>query len=331
MSRNRQPDTDAPARERRPDERVESLDEARARIASLELETERLRFAMAGSGLGFWDWNVVTNEIVVNAEWAEMIGYRAEELDLTLSTWEKLIHPEDVEQVYADLQAHLEGRTEYYENAHRLRTKAGEWRWILDRGKVFEWTPAGEPLRAAGTHRDIHREKLLEERLKALALRDPLTGLANRRYLESMFGHAVAQAQRSSGELGIVYLDLDGFKPINDRLGHEAGDAVLCEIARRLTDAVRGQDVVARLGGDEFCVLVTQTGETGELVGLGRRILGLVAKPMALGEETARLGCSIGVARFPYHGTTLDGLLKVADDAMYEAKRAGKGEVVLAA
>lgn len=315
----------------RPERRPEPSSSDAARADALEIEVRRLRFALEGSGLGTWDWNIETGEIVVNDRWAEMIGYRPEEIDLNVSTWEQFVHPEDLERLYDDLQAHLEGRTEYFENAHRLRTKDGGWRWILDRGKVFEWTAGGRPLRAAGTHRDIQKEKELEDRLTNLALRDPLTGLANRRYLESMYGHALAQAQRANTELGLVYLDLDGFKPVNDRLGHDAGDAVLCEIARRLTDAVRGQDVVARVGGDEYAVLVTQANALDELVGLGRRILGIVAKPIALGEQSVTLGCSIGVARYPHHGETLAALLQAADEAMYAAKRAGKGEVVLAA
>lgn len=285
------------------------LARAQAAIRALQEDRERLNFALEGSGLGMWDWNVQTSEIVVNARWAEMIRYRLDELELTLETWEELIHPDDLDGVNADLQKHLSGETEFYENTHRLKTKSGEYRWILDRGKVFAWTPDGQPLRAAGSHRDVHKEKQVEEKLTKLALRDPLTNLANRRYLESVFGHSVAYAERANSELGILYLDLDGFKPVNDELGHAAGDAVLCEVARRLQTAVRGHDVVARVGGDEFCVLVTHARGEDELVGLSHRILGMLTEPMTVEGVEASIGCSIGVSRYPHNGLALEELL----------------------
>lgn len=307
--------------------RIETLEDD---LCALAVERERLHFALAGSDVGLWDWNCQTNEILIDERWAGMIGYRLEDLEMNLEMWERLIHPDDLEQVYADLQTHLSGATEFYENKHRLLTKSGDYRWILDRGKVFAWTKDGKPLRCCGTHRDVHKEKQDEEQLKEQALHDPLTNLANRRFLESMFRHAVAQAERSGSELGLIYVDLDGFKPINDSFGHDAGDVVLREVAKRLSDTTRGQDVVARVGGDEFCVLVMCAKGKHELIGLSRRIIRAISEPMVLNDTTAHLGCSIGVARYPYHGFTLEELLKAADTAMYAVKRAGKGDVAIA-
>ncbi|MGR8918923.1 MAG: diguanylate cyclase domain-containing protein [Gammaproteobacteria bacterium] len=302
-----------------------------ARIAALETQEERLRFSLEGSGLGMWDWDVIKGEIRINARWAEMLGYTLEEIELNLETWEALIHPDDRVAVYADLNAHLSGATPYYENTHRLRTKSGEYRWVLDRGKVFERNADGQPSRAAGTHRDIHAEKEAQERLRQLALRDPLTGLANRRYLESVFGHALARARRARTGLGLVYIDLDGFKAVNDEQGHDAGDTVLTAVASRLEQAVRGEDIVARIGGDEFCVLVNEATDDRQLVGLARRALAMVREPIALDGAQVTLSCSIGIARFPENGGTLAALLKASDAAMYRVKRHGKNDVSVAA
>lgn len=304
---------------------------ARDENVRLHAETEeRLRFVLAGSGLGTWDWNIQSGEIHIDERWADMLGYTLDELDFTLDSWERLIHPDDIEQVMTDLQAHLDGTVPFYANTHRLLTKHGEYKWVQDRGKVFAWTNSGEPLRAAGTHRDVHQEKLLERQLADLALKDPLTGLPNRRHLRSVFPQAAAHAERSRKPLGLVFIDLDGFKSINDRHGHKAGDRVLTKTAERLARAARGGDVVARLGGDEFCVLLTHVERESELIQAGRRLAGTVAEPIDLDHDRVSLGCSVGISFFPQNGTSLEALIDSADAAMYAVKNSGKGDVRLA-
>jgi len=291
---------------------------------------ERMRFSLAGSGLGTWDWDIQSNDIRIDDRWAEMLGYTLEELNFQLDTWERLIHPDDFAQVTADLQAHLDGKTPYYENTHRLLTKQGDYKWIQDRGKVFAWNAAGEPLRATGTHRDVQQEKLLERQLSELALKDALTGLPNRRHLGSVFPHAAAHAERNGAVLGLIFIDLDGFKPVNDSYGHAAGDAVLREVGQRLKRTVRGGDVVARLGGDEFCVLITHARDEQELTGAGKRLANAVSQKITVEGQTLNIGCSAGIASYPRHGRSLQALLDAADAAMYHVKNHGKGDVAFA-
>ncbi len=126
---------------------------------------ERLQLALKGANLGMWDWNIQTGDVVFNERWAAMLGYRLDEIEPHVRTWEKLIHPADLPGVMEALNAHLEGKTDFYETEHRMRAKDGNWKWILDRGQVMAWDERGQPLRAAGTHLDVTERKRAEEAL----------------------------------------------------------------------------------------------------------------------------------------------------------------------
>jgi len=130
---------------------------------------ERLRMALFSAQLGTWDWNIKTGDIAINDRWAEMLGYKAEEIEINVTAWESLINPADKELVFEALNDHLEGKSDYYEAEHRMKHKSGEWIWILDRGKVIERTVDGKALRACGTHLDITNHKRNEEILKEYA------------------------------------------------------------------------------------------------------------------------------------------------------------------
>jgi diguanylate cyclase (GGDEF)-like protein len=163
------------------------------------------------------------------------------------------------------------------------------------------------------------RARLERERdaMRRFALRDPLTGLANRRALDERLGYEIARHTRQGEVFAVLALDLDGFKAVNDRFGHDAGDEVLCETADALVGAVRAQDTVVRLGGDEFCVLAPQTGEAAA-EHLADRVRAALA---GVTTGVSGLSASIGAAVFPADGTTPDGLLAAADQAAIVAKR----------
>jgi PAS domain S-box-containing protein len=142
-------------------------EEERIRSEKLLRESrDRLELALAGADLGMWDWTIPTNRNIYDTRWARMLGYSLDELEPNYFTWEELVHPEDRARVVGALKAHVEGKTPTYETEHRLRTKSGEWKWILDRGKVLEWDDQGKPVRAAGTHMDITERKRAEEALR---------------------------------------------------------------------------------------------------------------------------------------------------------------------
>jgi diguanylate cyclase (GGDEF)-like protein len=163
-----------------------------------------------------------------------------------------------------------------------------------------------------------------QRKLELIAYNDPLTGLPNRRLFEDDLKHRVALAVRESTPFTLLLVDLDGFKKINDTLGHDAGDALLVTIALRLKHALREADRVARLGGDEFAVLLSQTSELASVELVCRRILTSLAEPVAFKDVVMRVTASIGSAQCPSQGSSTDDLYKAADTALYDAKRSGR-------
>jgi diguanylate cyclase (GGDEF)-like protein len=159
--------------------------------------------------------------------------------------------------------------------------------------------------------------------LEALALKDPLTGLANRRLLADRMSMALVHARRNKSTMAVVYLDLDGFKQINNTLGHGAGDALLKMVAGRLTATVREEDTVARLGGDEFVIALWHVSGPDYAATVALKVIQAVSQPYVLESQTVSVTTSAGVSIYPIHGEDADTLMKSADLALYEAKRAG--------
>jgi diguanylate cyclase (GGDEF)-like protein len=160
--------------------------------------------------------------------------------------------------------------------------------------------------------------------LESLAWNDPLTGLANRRLLADRLSMAIAHARRNQNTMAVVYLDLDGFKQINDMLGHGVGDVLLKMIAGRLMATVREEDTVARVGGDEFIIALSNISCTDNAATVVSKVIETVSQPYSIEGNTVRITTSAGVAIYPAHGEDADTLMTNADLALYEAKRAGK-------
>ncbi len=171
---------------------------------------------------------------------------------------------------------------------------------------------------------DITRRKEDEERIHYQANYDALTGLPNRTLLRDRLEQSMMLARRRSAKVVLMLVDLDGFKLVNDTLGHDTGDKLLCEAARRLIDCVRGSDTVARLGGDEFAVVLSDFADERHAPVVAQRIIDAVSKPFALGGEEAFVSASVGITTFPDDAENVLDLLRNADSAMYRAKDKGK-------
>jgi diguanylate cyclase (GGDEF)-like protein len=168
---------------------------------------------------------------------------------------------------------------------------------------------------------------LEQAKVSRLALHDTLTGLANRRYLQLQLDGSIARAQRDGSAFALMVIDLDGFKPINDRYGHSAGDAVLMEISRRLKARVRKDEMAARLGGDEFVIVLNHSGSSDEPLRAAQRLIGALSQPVRLPQGEVRVGASVGVAFYPTDSVDPEDLIRKADVALYRAKDEGGGEV----
>jgi diguanylate cyclase (GGDEF)-like protein len=179
-------------------------------------------------------------------------------------------------------------------------------------------------------HENITERKLAEEETAHLALHDPLTGLPNRRLLWDRLEHALSRTAREGTAVAVLYLDLEGFKAVNDSLGHEAGDRLLVAVAGRLRGCLRGADTASRLGGDEFVVVLEGVRGEGEALALAERIARVLGKPYPVGGAERTLTASIGVALSAHpHREDPEELVRSADLAMYRSKREGKGRVSL--
>ena len=408
---------------------------------------DRLRLALWGSGDDFWDWDMASDRIVLTGSSQLFMGSDAR-TDAKFTQWfRSKLHPDDIAQVEQRLDAHSRGDSETYEAQYRLRSRNGEWSWILARGRIVERDAQGQPLRMCGTTRDITaervaaqerriahevlrsmgeavavtdldfrfttvnpaftrmtgwtedeirgrpvsvldcarqpaeiyrdlRERLVadgqwggelwqrrkdgdeflswcevlevrdshgarthfvsvitditdrkraEQELRYLANYDALTGLPNRSLLIERIEQGIARAQRSEGQLAVLFLDLDRFKHVNDSMGHAAGDSLLRAAGARLRNIVRGNDSVARIGGDEFTVVLEDIEHAGDAEMVAGKILSAFEEPLELdnGQEVV-ISASIGISLYPLHAGTANDLLKFSDTAMYQAKEHGR-------
>lgn len=200
---------------------------------------------------------------------------------------------------------------------------AGQQR-VLDAFHTPYYDRNGNLLGVIGVERDITKLLEYQENLENLAFRDPLTGLANRRFLIDRMQQDMSQVRRHGGRLAVCAIDLDGFKPINDTYGHEFGDKVIVGFSQRLQELLREIDTVARWGGDEFTVLLNDIGNSDSHTGLIRRIMEIVNAPFRVDDVLVELTASMGITVYPDDDTDPDTLLRHADQAMYQSKQSGK-------
>lgn len=183
---------------------------------------------------------------------------------------------------------------------------------------------AGTALRYVAVFRDITDIWLKDERIRHLAFHDALTDLPNRSFLMELLIRQIAMAEREKRELAVIFLDLDGFKAVNDSQGHVVGDDVLKSVAQNVTALIRSADIVARLGGDEFVIVLNNPENRDKVAKIASIIIAAINEPIISQGKQVRIGASLGIAMFPIDGTTPAGLISSADTAMYAAKTCGK-------
>ncbi|WP_454684979.1 diguanylate cyclase domain-containing protein [Ancylobacter moscoviensis] len=252
-----------------------------------------------------------------------LLGYEPEELIGRQAA--DIVHPDDAPRFREMMQRIREGNFDVGESEIRQRHKNGSWVWMEASIRLTYDRTTGEPNGYVASVRGMDRRKKLEARLTRQATHDVLTGLANRALLEEHLNEAVARNRSTGQRFALFYLDVDHFKRVNDTLGHQAGDAVLREVAIRLRGGMRPQDIVARVGGDEFAALLEVSTNPREVDRVAERLIRALGVPVEYGGHSISLGISIGIARVPECGLAPAALQAAADGALYEAKQAGRG------
>ncbi|HEY4347168.1 MAG TPA: EAL domain-containing protein [Gaiellaceae bacterium] len=287
---------------------------------------EHLPLATYVEELGEESAGYISNQIF------DLVGYTAAEWVADESFFGRVLHPDDRERVL-ELFAKMHASGEPVETEYRLIASDGSTVWIHDAAVVIV-DDEGRPKYAQGymidvTQRKRHeaslrdRETQLRKHVKRIehqALHDSLTDLPNRTLFTDRTGQALRQGMRDGTGFAVMLLDLDRFKEVNDTLGHQSGDKLLVEVARRLHGALRGVDTVARFGGDEFAILAPGLGTPDSAYGLAERVRQEISKPMVLGGLELELEASIGIALFPADGIDVETLVRRADVSMYVSK-----------
>jgi diguanylate cyclase (GGDEF)-like protein/PAS domain S-box-containing protein len=284
---------------------------------------ERYALAARGANDGLWDWNLDAKVVYFSTRWKSMLGYEEGEIGDNPNEWLNRIHDADRERVNQEIAAHQKGETSQFESEHRVLHKDGTFRWMLCRGLAI-YNGSGKTSRMAGWQTDITEGKVS----------DPLTGLPNRLLFTDRVGRLIKHAKRRKDYLfAVLFLDLDGFKMINDSLGHLVGDQLLVGVASRLEKCLRATDtvarlgegfIVARMGGDEFTVLLEDLKKPDDAKQAAERLMKAVTSPFMLGGREVFTSLSIGIALSNPGYEQAEDILRDADTAMYRAKSMGK-------
>nr|WP_224585623.1 EAL domain-containing protein [Mesorhizobium sp. CO1-1-11] len=311
--------------------------ERQKNFAELRRLSGRLELALDASGIGVWEHNIATNELVWDDRVNEIYGKPADRKPRGYDDWASVIHPHDIERAQQDFDAAAAVKGPY-SSQYRIVHPNGEIRHVRTRATYFQ--ERNDTPRMIGAEWDVTSDVVLNEnlvrerqlselrnaelevakaRIEHVALHDSLTGLPNRRYLDDMLATSMRPGERTA----LLHLDLDRFKQINDTLGHAAGDAMLMHASKVITANAGRADFVARIGGDEFVVICARR-DDAELAALADRIIEEMRQPVDFRGHQCRFGVSIGIATNTGEGLDARQLLVNADLALYRAKSRGR-------
>ena len=304
------------------------LDTIRCSRDELSSEKERFELAIRGTQDGLWDWHVPSGKVYHSKRFETMLGYSGNELPDTLEAWSSLLHPEDAEMAMKNVNKYFDSKGQsIYQSLFRMKTKNGQWLWISGRGQAI-FDSEGNPIRFVGFNTDVTTEIEHKNALAHTAKHDVLTGLPNRFMFNEIIEKSMAYALRNNRLLTLLFIDLDGFKQINDHYGHDIGDCLLIALSQRFNKTIRAEDIVARLGGDEFVVALTDIDRKEDAGFFVERLLKELAHEVTCDDENIKdlkISASVGITFYPQaRELGSEALLRQADQAMYQAKSAGK-------
>jgi diguanylate cyclase (GGDEF)-like protein len=292
-----------------------------------ELRNSKLQLSAAQriARLGYWTWDIERDQFTISDQLAELCKIDLTTFDGTLAGFIQMVHPKDREFVKDVINAAAHSKTiqliEY-----RINEMSSD---VIEVQQEIEALTSKNTLFITGIVQDISHKKQTEKQIHRLAYFDHLTGLANRSYYQERMKDIIKSASQRKTQFAFMFIDLDGFKGINDRFGHHIGDLFLKEIAQRLKQVARDIDFIVRLGGDEFCIVAYNISDENSVTDIAKRCLLKLNQPLLLDNKKMLPSASIGISMFPKDGNSEAELLKAADTAMYIAKHTGKQRFIL--
>ena len=309
-----------------------SLLESRAEIEqqreNVRANEERYELVSRATNDLIWDWDLRTNALIWSEALNTQLGHSEEHLSTSIEWWIERIHPEHRDRVVERIHGVIKSADDKFEEEYPFLRSDGSYAHMYDRGYIIR-DFSGAAVRMVGAMQDLSTRKLAEEALVEAASRDPLTGLPNRKCMRQRLESAGSGVDERSCSSALLLLDLDEFKQVNDILGHDAGDALLKELARRLRELVPPSGLVARLGGDEFAIILSEPGCRDLVEATAKAILERLREPFVHAGRILDCNATIGAALIPDHGTAPEDILKNADIALYAAKAQHRGGCVI--
>ncbi len=272
--------------------------------------------------IGSWNWDIENNTLHWTDQIYRIFGLKPQEFGATYESFLEHIHPDDVDAVNTNVESALSGSGPY-EVQHRIIQKNGDERYVVERGEVT-FNDKGEAVRMQGTVQDITDLHLAQKQIQHLAYYDMTTKLPNRNLFFDRLEQALALQRREEKKFAVLAIDLDGFKTVNDTYGHQTGDELLKAVGLRMQKTIRDVDIIARTGGDEFMAIIWGIKQADDVKFVADKLLLACSEPYQLGNITIEISCSVGVAICPDHSLDDNELIMLADQAMYNAKSAGK-------
>ena len=290
----------------------EDITELRKAETELQALNKRMSMAADAAHIGVWEWDLETNELIWDDWMHRIYSIPKDEFNDHYSVWANTVHIEDFDTVKAHIDQAIDTKSDFH-TQFRVQVSKNKYRYIRADGRL-------ENNKMFGINMDITEQVEAEQRINELANHDTLTGLANRHALKTYVEREFARSDRANKRCLCLYLDLNKFKPINDTHGHNIGDAVLVDIARRLQSLCRVSDIAARVGGDEFVIIVSDIEKDFDTENMIERAHNEIIKPVVTSKGKMFVDASIGCSVYPDEAKSLDELIRIADERMFDKK-----------